>query len=83
MNDPIRILIADDHQLVRQGFKALLSVKEGVEIVGQAADGDEKQDDDGQHGNQSRRGETRPSLAAVRRRWRGWGDIVLVGVGRA
>ena len=41
MSDPIRILIADDHQLVRQGFKALLSVKDGFEIVGQAADGDE------------------------------------------
>jgi len=41
MRDPIRILIADDHQLVRQGFKALLSVKQGIEIVGQAADGDE------------------------------------------
>ena len=41
MSDPIRILIADDHQLVRQGFRALLSVKEGIEIVGQAADGDE------------------------------------------
>ena len=36
---PIRILIADDHQLVRQGLIALLSVKPGVEVIGQAADG--------------------------------------------
>jgi DNA-binding NarL/FixJ family response regulator len=36
---PIRILIADDHQLVRQGLIALLSVKPGIEVVGQAADG--------------------------------------------
>jgi NarL family two-component system response regulator LiaR len=36
---PIRILIADDHQLVRQGLVALLSVKPGVEVIGQAADG--------------------------------------------
>lgn len=35
----IRILIADDHQLVRQGLIALLSVKPGIEVVGQAADG--------------------------------------------
>jgi len=36
---PIRILIADDHQLVRQGLVALLSVKPGVKVIGQAADG--------------------------------------------
>jgi len=36
---PIRILIADDHQLVRQGLMALLSVKPGIEVIGQAADG--------------------------------------------
>ncbi len=35
----IRILIADDHQLVRQGLMALLSVKPGIEVIGQAADG--------------------------------------------
>jgi NarL family two-component system response regulator LiaR len=38
---PIRILIADDHQLVRQGLMALLSVKPGIEVIGQAADGGE------------------------------------------
>ena len=39
MSKPIRVLIADDHQLVRQGLIALLSVKPGVEVVGQARDG--------------------------------------------
>ena len=39
MSELIRVLIADDHQLVRQGFAALLSVKPGVEIVGQAENG--------------------------------------------
>jgi NarL family two-component system response regulator LiaR len=39
MGEPIRILIADDHELVRQGFMALLAVKPGVEVVGEAADG--------------------------------------------
>ena len=37
----IRILIADDHQLVRQGLIAMLSVKPGIEVVGQAKDGAE------------------------------------------
>jgi len=37
----IRILIADDHQLVRQGLMALLTVKPGIEVIGQAADGGE------------------------------------------
>jgi len=39
MSEPVRILIADDHELVRQGLVALLSVKPGVEVIGQAKDG--------------------------------------------
>ncbi len=35
----IRILVVEDHQIVRQGLVALLNVAEGVEVVGQAADG--------------------------------------------
>jgi DNA-binding NarL/FixJ family response regulator len=38
---PIRILIVDDHALVRKGLVALLDVKSGVEVIGEAADGDE------------------------------------------
>jgi DNA-binding NarL/FixJ family response regulator len=37
---PIRLLIADDHRLFREGLKALLSVTEDIEIVGEAEDGD-------------------------------------------
>jgi len=35
----IRILVVEDHPIVRQGLIALLSVVEGVEVVGEAADG--------------------------------------------
>ncbi len=35
----IKIIIADDHHLVRQGFKALLSDLGFVEIIGEATDG--------------------------------------------
>ncbi|MDF2435534.1 MAG: hypothetical protein JWP44_5167, partial [Mucilaginibacter sp.] len=35
----IRILIADDQALVRAGFRALLDAQDGVEVVGEAADG--------------------------------------------
>lgn len=38
---PIRILIVDDHALVRKGLVALLDVKPGVEVIGEASDGDE------------------------------------------
>jgi Response regulator receiver domain len=38
---PIRVLLADDQALVRAGFKALLAAQEGIEVVGEAADGDE------------------------------------------
>jgi DNA-binding NarL/FixJ family response regulator len=37
----IRILIADDHALVREGIRALLSLCEDLEVVGEAADGKE------------------------------------------
>jgi DNA-binding NarL/FixJ family response regulator len=36
---PIRILVVEDHHVVRQGLIALLSVVDGVEVVGEAADG--------------------------------------------
>jgi len=39
MDKPIRILIADDHHLVRQGIEALLTVKGGIDVVGLAEDG--------------------------------------------
>jgi DNA-binding NarL/FixJ family response regulator len=37
----IRILIADDHPVVRQGLKAFLGVQDDLEVVGEAADGTE------------------------------------------
>ena len=38
---PIRIVLADDHDLVRSGIKALLSMVEGVQVVAEARDGHE------------------------------------------
>ena len=37
----IRILIVDDHAVVREGLRAFLGVQPGFEIVGEAADGEE------------------------------------------
>jgi DNA-binding NarL/FixJ family response regulator len=37
----IRVLIADDHALMREGIRALLSGSEDVEVVGEASDGRE------------------------------------------
>ena len=39
MSDRIRVLIVDDHTVVRDGLNALLSVEPGIEVVGSAADG--------------------------------------------
>jgi len=36
---PIRVILADDHALVRAGFHALLASLEGVEVVAEAGDG--------------------------------------------
>ena len=38
---PIRILIADDHEVVRIGLAALLDGQDGLQVVAQAASGDE------------------------------------------
>src|SRR5208282_1684002 len=38
---PIRVLLADDHTLVRAGIRALLEKLPGVEVVGEAGDGRE------------------------------------------
>ncbi len=37
----IRVMIADDHAIVRKGIRALLSEAEGFEVVAEAADGQE------------------------------------------
>jgi DNA-binding NarL/FixJ family response regulator len=37
----IRVLLADDQSLVRAGFKALLDAQSDIEVVGEAADGEE------------------------------------------
>jgi NarL family two-component system response regulator LiaR len=35
----IRVLIVDDHQVVRQGLRFVLEQEEGIEVVGECADG--------------------------------------------
>ncbi len=41
MPDPIRVLIADDHMIIRQGLRLILETEEGFQLVGEAADGAE------------------------------------------
>src|SRR6202142_1724989 len=41
MQKKIRILLADDHAMVRQGFKMILSAQPDMEIVGEAGNGRE------------------------------------------
>jgi NarL family two-component system response regulator LiaR len=36
---PIRILIADDHAIVREGLRALIETEPGMKLVGEASDG--------------------------------------------
>jgi NarL family two-component system response regulator YdfI len=39
--NPIRIMITDDHLIVREGLRLILETAEGIEIVGEASDGAE------------------------------------------
>ena len=41
MADAIRVLIVDDHAVVRQGLRTFLSLQDGIEVVGEAGDGRE------------------------------------------
>ena len=41
MNGAIRVLVADDHAIVRKGIRALLATEPDMEVVGEAADGQE------------------------------------------
>jgi DNA-binding NarL/FixJ family response regulator len=38
-SEPIRVLIADDQQLLRAGFRVILQAEDGIEVVGEAVDG--------------------------------------------
>jgi DNA-binding NarL/FixJ family response regulator len=44
VNVPIRVLIADDQQLVRSGFRMMLEAEGDIEVVGEAGDGEEAVD---------------------------------------
>jgi DNA-binding NarL/FixJ family response regulator len=37
----IRVVLADDQPLIRSGFRALLDLEDDIEVVGEAADGEE------------------------------------------
>jgi DNA-binding NarL/FixJ family response regulator len=39
--DPIRVVVADDHPIVRSGIVGLLHAEPGIEVVGEAVDGAE------------------------------------------
>ena len=41
MADAIRVLLVDDHQVVRRGLRTFLEVQDDIEVVGEASDGDE------------------------------------------
>ena len=41
MPDKITVLLADDHSLVRRGFRRMLEDDPSIEVVGEASNGDE------------------------------------------
>src|SRR5262245_1089742 len=41
MDNPITVLLVDDHGLVRRGFRRILEDDPSISVVGEAGDGDE------------------------------------------
>ena len=41
MTSPIRVVVADDHPIVRDGLRALIEASPGIELLGEATTGDE------------------------------------------
>ncbi|HTK45632.1 MAG TPA: response regulator transcription factor [Patescibacteria group bacterium] len=41
MTAPIRVIVADDHPVVRDGLRALIEASPGIELIGEATNGDE------------------------------------------
>jgi DNA-binding NarL/FixJ family response regulator len=41
----IRVLIVDDHAVVREGLRTFLDLQDGIEVVGEAADGEQGVDE--------------------------------------
>ncbi|MFH9012677.1 response regulator [Streptomyces sp. NPDC017943] len=69
--DPIRVLIADDQAMVRQGFTVLLGTQPDIEVVGDACDGAEAV---------TRTAETCPDVVLMDIRMPGMGGIEATGV---
>ncbi len=41
MADAITVLVVDDHAVVREGLRTFLQLQDGLEVVGEAGDGEQ------------------------------------------
>ena len=41
MSESLRLLLVDDHEIVREGLRTLLEQEDGIEVVGEAEDGEQ------------------------------------------
>ena len=48
--DPLRLLVADDHEIVRKGLRSLLEAQPGWQVTAEASDGREAVEKARDHG---------------------------------
>ena len=73
MTDTVRVMVADDHPVFRDGLASLLDPLEGIEVVARAADGAEAVALAAEHGPDVIVMDVQmPDSTASRRRGRSW-----------
>ena len=78
--EKIKVLIADDHRVVREGLAAILKTKEDIHVVGEAQDGAEAVENQNAHAGCDSDGLVCPAWEASKPRGRSSENFPIWGL---